>query len=109
MALDLNALKHLTDAQKESYMKAEKFFASEFWPWLQTWAKANAAQQLDRVINAETWEFNRLAYGARFAYDTMANLENITNYEFEQLAQASLDAEQDAQADKDLEVAEVNE
>lgn len=92
MALDLNQLQHLNDVQKANYMQAEKFFSSEFWPWLKKWAETNEQEQTGRILNANNWEFNRVATGARFAFAIMANLETVTENEFAALAEQTEEA-----------------
>ena len=94
MALDLQQLQLLNDQQKAAYMHSEKMFASEFWPWIKQWAEANAAEQRERVVNAATWDFNRVATGARYAFELLANLEKVTEAEFANVAEAAAEAKE---------------
>ena len=105
MALDMTELQHLTAEQKTAYMEAEKMFASDFWPWVRNWAERNAAEQADRLINASTWDFNRVATGARYAFTLLSKLEEVTESEFAALAKQALEAE----AEKDSGEEEANE
>lgn len=102
MALDIQQLHLLTDQQKAAYMQAEKMFSSDFWIWMQKWAEDNAAEQRERVVNAATWDFNRVATGARYAFELLANLEKVTETEFANVAaQAAESKESEVEQDNE--------
>ena len=90
MALDMEELRYLTDAQKERYMLFQRGFESEFWQQLKQWAIANSAEQLQRLVFAPNWDTNRISFGARAAYEHMSNLEQITDNEFSGISSDNL-------------------
>lgn len=93
MALDMEQIQYLTDTHKERYMMLQRFFESEYWPWLRAWAAENATDQLKRAGFASTWEANRLANGAMSAYLTLGNLETSVDNEFANYATEAREAQ----------------
>lgn len=79
MALDVEDLALLPDEHKTRYRLLEELFGSEGWKWIKAWAVANADERLNRLINAQSWESNRIETGARFAYLHLLNMEEETD------------------------------
>jgi hypothetical protein len=92
--MDLVLFAHLTPDQQVRYKELEKLFTSPGWALFQEFAALEAQAQLERLISASTWETNRLATGARAAYTHVANLQEITELQFSQLAEAAREAEE---------------
>jgi hypothetical protein len=86
MALELDQLKWLNDPQKERYMFLQRFFESDYWDFFKSWATHGLQEADNRLLNAQQWDHNRLAMGARLAFMSMLNLEASTDAEFSQYA-----------------------
>lgn len=84
MALDLEDLVHLDAAQKDRYMSLERLFESDGWHVVKAWASQCADEHLNRIVNSQTWDQNRISVGARIAFLNMLNLEGATEAEFGQ-------------------------
>lgn len=92
MALDMHEIQYLTDAQKERYMLLQRFFESEYWPLFRSWAAASANEWTLRQLNAASWDANRVALGARGAFETIGTLEEATDLEFANYAKEAQEA-----------------
>ena len=82
MALEIEDLAALPDEHKDRYKALESVFGSEGWKWIQAWAQANADNKAARQLNAQSWEQNRVEYGARFAYLHLLGLEQEVDNEY---------------------------
>lgn len=80
--MDLNDLKYLSDGSKEVYNALTRMFESEHWKAVVHWADTNAKEQVERIVNAQTWDVNRLATGERAAFLKIVHLEATTENEF---------------------------
>jgi hypothetical protein len=87
--VDLDKLKHLTDTQKDSFLKLERTFQSDGWQLVEEWAAAQEETAKDRVQNATSWDDFRLFKGAQQAFSLIRNLRETTEQQFEQLADAN--------------------
>jgi len=86
MDLDLETIKHLDDSQKNRYAMLERLFASDGWKIVSKLSGELAEMSKERAANAQTWEDNRFAAGQRFAYTHFVKLEDVTEAEFQKLA-----------------------
>lgn len=80
--LDQDEIVLLTDVEKETLNVLEKLVATPGWAIVQKWASINADEQLGYLINASSWEQNRLAWAARFVYMQLANFEQVMTSDF---------------------------
>lgn len=80
--MDLEQLALLDDVSKERYVTLERMFDTPGWKLVEEWAKTNAQQQFHRAALAGSWEENRMALGARLAYEVIAGLRDSTEAEF---------------------------
>ena len=87
--MDLQMLKYLSDEDKTRYMVLERLFAQAGWKLLVEECQKWALAAKDRAAFAQTWDQNRLAVGNGFAYDHISRLEEITETEYEQKAEAA--------------------
>jgi hypothetical protein len=90
--MDLELFTNLTPEQQARYKELEKLFTSPGWALFKEFAELEAKMQLDRLVNASSWDQNRLATGARAAYTHVANLQEITELQFSQLAETNREA-----------------
>lgn len=88
----MEQIQYLNDTQKERYMLLQRFFESEYWPLLKTWANANAAEALQRVVFAGDWDSNRVAFGAHLAHMQLVNVEQTIDLEFANYAKEAQEA-----------------
>jgi hypothetical protein len=79
----------LKPEQQQRYKELEALFTHQGWALFVEFAKQEADAQLERLIAAQSWDINRLATGARAAYAHVANLREITELQFSQLAEAN--------------------
>jgi hypothetical protein len=94
--LDQDTLKYLPPHDKERYSKLEKLFGSEGWAEIERWAVVNRMMSVERQLNATSWEQNRVAFGARQAFEMLEQLRESTEREFIQMAEdakAAIDSE----------------
>jgi hypothetical protein len=84
--MEQELIAHLNDAQKDRLAKLDAVFSLPGWKLVLEWAAANAAQHEARQLNAQTWDQYNVAKGARLAYLTVTELEEITMNEFAALA-----------------------
>ena len=85
--LDQDDLTFLTDVEKETLSQLEKLVQSPGWEIVTAWAKANAEEQTHFLINARSWDENRVAWAGRFVYNQLANFEQVLLSEFKVMAQ----------------------
>lgn len=98
--MDLEQLKYLTPEQKDTYMRMERLFGSPGWEDVMQWALVNKAAAGKRQMDATSWDQNRVAYGARLAFEMLEQLATGTEAEFEQFAASAQEA---AEVDETLE------
>jgi hypothetical protein len=84
--MDLDSIKYLDDSQKNRYAKLERLFDSDGWKICVKLFEELAEMAKERGANAQTWEDNRFAAGQRFAYTHFTKLEDVTEAEFQKLA-----------------------
>lgn len=92
MDLDLETIKYLDDSQKNRYAKLERLFDSEGWKLVVKLFGELSTMAMERAANAQTWEDNRFAAGQRFAYTHFTKLEDVTEAEFQKLADDAKEA-----------------
>jgi hypothetical protein len=100
-ALDLEDLAFLDANQKERYMALERLFESDGWHIVKAWADTCCGEALNRIVNSQSWDQNRVAVGARIAYLHMLNLESATEAEFTQYVEQAKEAKVDAEEAED--------
>lgn len=100
--LDLNDLQYLPDTEKSRYMMMERLFANPGWDYVMQLAQSDFDAAKARVISAQTWDQNRVAFGAMQAFYSLLNLRDQIEAEFEQLA-AKAKAEKVEQEEDDFE------
>lgn len=98
--MELEQLKLLSPEQKDKYMRLERLFEQPGWDDIERWALVNRMASAERQLNAQNWDQNRVAHGARLAFEMLENLKAATEHEFEALA---ADAQQAAEIDDSLE------
>jgi hypothetical protein len=91
--MDIEDIKHLTDAQKERYMILQRGFESQFWELLKAWALSNANEQLGRLFYSQSWDQHLLARGAHDAFKLMSDQEQSVELEFANYAKEAQEAE----------------
>lgn len=79
-------IEFLTDQQKERFSALEAVFRLPGWKLIEDWANANADIMRYRGADASNWDTNRLALGARTAFEQLAQFQESTEREFEQMA-----------------------
>lgn len=87
--MDIGLFDFLTTEQQKRYKELEALFTHPGWSLFVDYAKGESEIQLERLVAAKGWDENRLATGARAAYLHVANLREITELQFEQLAEAN--------------------
>jgi hypothetical protein len=92
MDLDLEVIKYLDDSAKNRYAKLERLFDSDGWKICVKLFGELAEMAKDRAANAQTWEDNRFAAGQRYAYTHFTKLEDVTEAEFQKLADEAKEA-----------------
>jgi len=97
MALSMEEIGLLSDTQKQRYAELERLFEQPAWNTVKLWATNNAREQEVRLINAATWDENRIAAGARAAYLHVLNIEEVTEHEFRLLGQQNVVAADDVE------------
>jgi hypothetical protein len=75
----------LTDQQKERLSALEAVFRLPGWKLIEEWAQANAEIMRYRGADAANWETNRMALGARTAFEQLVQFREATEREFEQM------------------------
>jgi len=90
--MDMRAIASLTDAQKDRYSKLEKLFATDGWKLFTEFAEAEHERYKNMIIAATTWEANREAFGAAYAFNQITEFENGMTEHFEQMAKDNLAA-----------------
>lgn len=78
-------IEFLTDQQKERFSALEAVFRLPGWKLIEDWANANAEIMRYRGADASNWDTNRLALGARTAFEQLAQFQESTEREFEQM------------------------
>lgn len=103
--MDLESIKFLDDGAKNRYAKLERLFDSDGWKIVMKLAEELSAMSMERAANAQTWEDNRFAAGQRFAYTHFTRLEDVTEAEFQKLADdaRALASKVDDEDDEDYE------
>jgi hypothetical protein len=79
-------------------MRLERLFASPGWKDVEAWILVNKMESVGRVLNASSWEQNRVAHGARLAFQMMEEMPQATELEFEQMADTARNAIQEDDA-----------
>lgn len=95
----MEVLKNLSNDQSELFQKLEALFDSDGWTVVETWAKNKAEAARNRAAYASSWEENRMAVGAEAVYNEFANLPSSTMNDFEAMAMANVEKEEDEHAD----------
>lgn len=95
MRLSLDDLKFLDNEKKTEYMVLERLFDQPGWKVVVAHAQQWFEMSQKRAAFAKTWDENRLAIGAAAVYNQFANLEDITNAEYENLVQEAKTAQQE--------------
>jgi hypothetical protein len=95
--MDLDALKYLSDEDKNTYMILERLFSQPGWKLVVALAEKLSLEARDRAAFAKSWDDNRIAIGQGYAYNHIASFEDSTQAEFEQKAGAA----KEKAADKD--------
>lgn len=85
--MDLEMLKYLSDEDKTRYMVLERLFAQPGWALLVEEMAKRALAAKDRAAFAQSWDQNRLAIGGGIVYNEIANMQDLTETEFEQKAE----------------------
>lgn len=96
--MDLEQIQFLDPEQKETYMRLERLFETPGWTDLMKWALVNKMATAERQLNASNWEQNRVAYGARLAFDMLTEFEKATEMEYEHIAASAQEAAQTDEA-----------
>lgn len=76
--MDGTQLQQLTPEERDQYITFEDLFAHKGWPMFLEWAKSNAMREGINGANANTWAANRIAFGARQAFEAVANFDAQT-------------------------------
>ena len=84
MRLSLEDLMYLPDEHKDRYRNYEQGFDSPFWKDLKALAESEVVNAAQRGANADTWENNRIALGARLIWEYIAHMEDAIENEFRQ-------------------------
>lgn len=100
--LDLNNLQHLSDQDKARYMMLERLFAQPGWDYVVRLATQDFEAAKHRVLTANTWDANRVAFGAMNAFYVIINLREQIEAEFETIA-AKAKAEKTEQEEEEFE------
>ena len=95
MSLDMEQIANLSDHQKERYMILQRGFETDFWKIIKGWVVTNGNEELSKLVRAQKWDENRVAYGAVGAYERFANFEMMVDIEFTEYASANADAAAD--------------
>jgi len=98
--LDMEQIKMLPGDMQTKYMTLEKLFDHPGFKFLVEWAKAQSTDQMNRELNAPTWEMVVLARGARMAYNNFVNIEDFSEREFAEIAQNALEAKYQEEQDR---------
>jgi hypothetical protein len=69
-------MKWLGDAERQRFVAFQELFESDGWRLFKDFAAAKVTERLVAGANAKTWEENRLALGARIAWDEVARADN---------------------------------
>lgn len=78
---------YLSDEQKGRFAALESVFGMPGWRLVEDWALANVELMRMRGADAGTWDVNRMALGARTAFEQLASFRASTEREFEQMAE----------------------
>ncbi|SRR6266404_1432602 len=87
--MDLEALKYLSDEDKNRYMVLERLFSQPGWKLVTSLMEQLALEARDRAAFAKSWDENRIAIGQGYGYNMVASLQDSTEAEFEQKATAA--------------------
>lgn len=82
MALNEETLAALPDEYKSRYRALEAMFGSEGWGWVKVWATAHQQEQLLRIVNAGSWEDNRIAKGGLLTFERILGIEQEVEAEY---------------------------
>jgi len=74
------------DVQRQRYAAAQETFETDGWKLIVEYALARAFEAGLRGANAQSWEQNREALGARKVWDEVASLGSAWMNEFEEVA-----------------------
>ncbi len=85
----MNDIKFLSDADKTRYMMYDRLFSTTGWAAVVALCTELAAQATNRAAFAKSWDDNRLAIGNGYAYTHIANLQDLTETEYQQKADAA--------------------
>jgi hypothetical protein len=90
--MDLEDIQHLTDAEKDRYLKLERLFDSDGWKLVEEWATQQRENATARLVSATSWDQHRLLTGARLVYAELEGLRETTESTFASLASANKEA-----------------
>jgi hypothetical protein len=87
----------LGDAERDRFVKFQGLFEADGWRLYREFALAKVFEHSVTGANAKTWEENRVAFGARRAWDDVAASADEFMKSFERLAhQNKMDAQPEA-------------
>lgn len=92
----MNDIKFLSDEDKTRYMMYDRLFSTTGWAAVVSLCVELAAQATNRAAFAKSWDDNRLAIGNGYAYTHIANLQDLTETEYQQKADAAKSAQEAA-------------
>lgn len=92
----MNDIKFLSDEDKTRYMMYDRLFSTVGWAAVVALCTELASQATNRAAFAKTWDDNRLAIGNGYAYTHVANLQDLTEAEYQGKADAAKAAKEAA-------------
>jgi hypothetical protein len=87
----------LDDVERDRFVKFQELFESDGWRLLKNIAVAKVTEHGVLGANAKTWEDNRVALGARTAWEDVANASDTFMSSFEQVALQNKEAAADTE------------
>ncbi len=88
----------LSDVETARYVAFQELFETDGWKLFKEYAQAKVTEFGVAGANAQTWEANRVALGARVAWDEVAKAADSFMNSFEQLARSNRDEAAEAKA-----------
>lgn len=93
MQLDAEQIKYLDEEQKSRYSTLERFFAHPGWSLIKSLANDMAETNHNKAANAQSWDENRYARGARDAAQYFSTLDERTEADFSVASQSNKDTQ----------------
>ena len=90
--IDPSLMKYLSDGAATELRHWESLFASKGWKQLQTVLEGNFEAAKHKAIHAQSWEENRVAYGAMDALRFVFNAPDMVETNFTTIAEEAREA-----------------